>query len=121
MEDPLFVVGDDLDTIVAEMTKCRYWKPDVTKDREFAAKLKLEFPTLDIVGEVKNWVIWMDDHTQAKEVKARARLFRWLRTARGDYARGSAPTGGRGRPRVGIQPRRDEDFATGTTKHLAGW
>lgn len=113
---------DELDTIVAALREFPGWPADDVKDREFARQLIKAYPGLDIMVEVRSWLIWMLDHEPAgKGVRVRARFNNWCRNAVRFGSTRGASTGVRSASgRAGTRARTADEFGE-TTEQLTTW
>ena len=81
MSEALFDVEDPVQPMLTELWKFPGWPVDEMADRTLLRDLCEQFPTLDLIEEIRKWRAWMLDHESKKKVRPRARLRRWCVTA----------------------------------------
>lgn len=79
MGDALF--DDPVDPILAELWRVPGWPKDPAKDEAFVRELLRQYPTIDLVSEIRKWAAWMLDHDSKGKVRHRARFHEWCRRA----------------------------------------
>lgn len=111
---------DPLDAVVTELRKYENWPVDDGKDRKFVAELAQKYPKADLLTEAFNWVVWMMDHNQKKEVKPRARFVTWIRNSQ-SYRLNAASSGKNRKNSSRTAPARPESFGAESSARLSGW
>lgn len=124
MSEETLLLGepDDLDKIVAALREFPGWPNDDVKDREFARQLRKAYPGLDLIVEIRSWMIWMLDHDpQGKGVRVRARFNNWCKNAvRFGSARGTSGGVRSESRRASTRARSADDFGE-TSEQLTRW
>lgn len=72
---------DVLQPFLQELWKTPGWPVDETKDRALLRDLREQFPSLDLIEEIRQWRVWMLDHESKKKVRHRARFRVWCAKA----------------------------------------
>lgn len=111
---------DPLDKIVAELRQYEAWPADDVKDRQFVADLQKRYPGVDLGNEAFQWRMWMQDHTQKKEVKPRARFTRWIANSLAFGSERRAGSQNR-KNQSRTAPARAEQFGSESSTQLTGW
>lgn len=67
--------------ILIELQKIPNYPFDGQKDLQFINSLKTDFPTIDILQEVKSWKTWLIDKPLIKDSNPRTKLRNWFKKA----------------------------------------
>lgn len=67
--------------ILTELQKIPNYPFDEQKDFQFIKSLKTDFPSVNILQEIKSWATWLIDKTLTEKSNPRTKLSNWLKKA----------------------------------------
>ena len=69
------------DLLLEELWQVKGWPQDATKDDALIRSLVRQYPSLNLIEEIRQWAVWMQEHESKKKVNHRVRLQRWCSNA----------------------------------------